>query len=418
MCPSPDAGSPAATPPRPADRCPGILRLHPAADGHLVRVRLPGGIVGPTGLRAVAALAVRGTDVVESTSRTGLQVRGLPVDGATAAADLLRQAGLLPSLAHDRVRNILAAPLGGRGAGALMRTDALVTGLDAAICADPRLADLPGRFLFRVEDGSGTAGPQRADVTLAATPDGRLRLWLAGEPTTLHASPADAPALATDAARAFLDLQAEAATQAWRITDLDDGPQRVARALGGSLVNTPAPPLRAASTGPGVHHQADGRAGVTAVVPLGRLDAATLLGLAARVDALPGTSLRIGVDRTVSVVDVPGDQTAGLVAALAALGLIAEPGSGWERLSACAGLGACARARADVRGAATRRAAARRGGGARPEHWAACERGCGRPAGDAVVVTAAADGVRVQRAGRVDDLDGIPAALAALAAGA
>ncbi len=417
MCPSPEPGSPVATLPRPADRCPGILRLHPAADGHLLRVRLPGGIVGSDGLRAVAALAVRGTDVVEVTSRAGLQVRGLPEDSGTAATGLLRGAGLLPSLPHDRVRNILAAPLGGRDAGALLPTDALVHGVDAALCAAPRLAELPGRFLFFVDDGGGTTGLQRADVTLAAVPDGRLRLNLAGTPTTLSASAEDAPALAAAAAHAFLDLVAAGdAPAAWRIADLDEGARRVARALGGSLKSATGAPDRATARGPGIRPQTDGRAAVTALVPLGRLDAATLLRLAALVDALPGSGLRVGVDRTVSIVDVDADAADGLLAALAALGLIVEPGSGWERLSACAGLGACASARADVRAAASGRATARRGDHRRPEHWAACERGCGRPPGDAVVVTTVADGVRIERDGRTDELDGIPAALVALAA--
>lgn len=318
----------------PADRCPGALRLHPAGDGGLVRIRLPGGVLDVRGLDAVEAVAALGNGVVEITSRANLQVRGLDPDDAGAVADALWEGGLLPSPEHDRVRNIAADPA----------TDpALVAELDALLCARPELTRLSGRFLFAV---GPTSGPL-PDIALV---DGRLAL--AGTMTDLRGS----PDLALDAALAFLDLT----DGAWRIADVEDGAQRLAAVLGGSLLAQALP--RAAATRLGVHG-----AMVTALAPLGRLDA----GQRATLRALAQPAVRLSHRRTVTV--------AAERSVLEDAGFVVHEGSGWWGVTACSGRGACARAEIDVRAAAAQAARTRR-----PhepaEHWSACARGCGRPA--------------------------------------
>jgi precorrin-3B synthase len=371
--------------PAASDRCPGVLALHPAADGRLVRVRVPGGRVSPAALGEVAALAAElGNGIIEITSRASLQVRGLGPDDAAVVADRLEVAGLLPSRAHDRVRNILASPVAGRTPASVGETDELVAALDRGLCADPLLAGLPGRFLFGVDDGSATLGGQRCDVALVAEAPDAFRLSLGGVATTLVAS--DGAQLALAAALAFLEL----AGGAWRIADLEDGARRLARRLGGDVLD-----VRPACMGTvpvGTLAQRDGRVAVTALPPLGRIDAAA----AARLAELG--ELRLSTSRTLTLVDVPTARAPRLLEELAALGLVVAAGSGWEGLSACAGQGACARARVDVRDAAARRAPAR-GPGSPAEHWAACERGCGRPPEAPDSVTAIAGGVLVERAG-------------------
>ncbi|HVT66291.1 MAG TPA: nitrite reductase, partial [Trebonia sp.] len=105
---------------RPAlDRCPGVLRLTEAADGLLARVRLPGGLVSGRQLRVLARLADElGDGRAELTSHGNMQLRALAPDAAQPLSDALFAAGLLPSLSHDRVRNILASPLAGLDGGA------------------------------------------------------------------------------------------------------------------------------------------------------------------------------------------------------------------------------------------------------------------------------------------------------------
>ena len=366
---------------RPAtDRCPGVLALHVAADGLVARVRLPGGRLSPLALDTVAGLAADlGNGIAEITARAGLQVRGFAPSDADAVAARLRGAGLLPSPAHDRVRNVLASPVAGRSPASLAATDELAAELDRRLCADALLAELPGRFLFGVDDGAGTVAVERCDVALVAEGTDRFRLWLAGTPTTLTAADrGHAVALALVSARAFRELRGDL----WRVADLPDGAARIARRLGGASCGDAAeahdPP--APALGPLV--QRDGLVALTALPRLGRLDCATAARLA------EFGELRLAPARTVTVLDVPASRADAVLGQLEALGLVTGEGSGWQGLSA----------RVDVREAAARRAT-QRGPRSAHEHWAGCERGCGRPPGAHVLVLATGDGIDVERDG-------------------
>jgi sulfite reductase beta subunit-like hemoprotein len=389
-----------------ADACPGVLRLHAAADGQLARVRLPGGRLDARALAALAEAARLGNDIVELTSRAGMQVRGLSDDGADALANILGGGGLLPSLAHDRARNILAAPLAGRGPAAQAPVDGIVAELDHALCADASLAELPGRFLLAVDDGTCALDPLRADVELVAE-RGVFRLRVDGLATNLAVAPARAPEAALRAARGFLALRDEDGDGAWRVRDLHGGARRVIRHLG--LANEAPSDARepGGARRLGVHVQRDGLLAVAVLPPLARLDSAQLLGLAELVRAL-GSDVRVSPWRTLTFVDVPVLAAVGLLADLEEIGLVASSESGWAGLSACAGLGACSRARADVRAAATRRSLVRTA--ASPtEHWSGCERRCGEPPDAGVRVVASEDGLIVS-AGGAEHTHATPAA--------
>jgi precorrin-3B synthase len=417
--------------PATGDACPGILRLHGAADGHLARVRLPGGrLRGARALVALADAASLGSDIVELTSRGGVQVRGLDEDGADPLAGILERGGLLPSLAHDRVRNILAAPLAGRGPAALAAVDGVLESLDRALCDDESLTELSGRFLFAVDDGTRALEPLRADVELVAE-HAVFRLCLDGFATSLAVAPEHAPELALRAARGFLALRGENGEDIWRLRELPGGARRLVRHLGladdgfaadgladdrpagdgpagdgpagdGPAGDGPAGDARAPVVGQadptggarrlGLHLQRDGLFAVAVLPPLARLDRAQLLRLAELADAL-ACDVRVSPWRTLTFVDVPVSAAVGLLADLAETGLVVRNASGWAGLSACAGLGACARARTDVRAHAARRAPLR--DAASPaEHWSGCERRCGEP-GAGVRVIAGADGLSV-----------------------
>lgn len=364
------------------DRCPGVLALHEAADGRLARVRVPGGRLAPAALRVLADVSEElGNALVDLTARANLQLRGLAPDAAAALVPRLAAAGLLPSASHDRVRNVLASPLAGRAPESLDEVDAVVALLDAQVVDSHRLRDLPGRFCFLVDDGSGASREIGPDVIVAARGGGRFGVLLDGRPIEFEGDAATAVAVAVGAAEAFVALRGDA----WRLSETPGGAARVAATLGLSL----APVTRAARTrgyGPGVVTQRDGRAALTALAPLGQLSPALLRALAAT-----DHEVRLSTRRTVTLVDVPPSEAAATREALGAAGLVLDAASGWVGLTACAGTGACTRALADVRAAAAERAAVRTATG-HVEHWAACERRCGELPGTPVAVTAQAAG--------------------------
>src|SRR5262245_44311241 len=107
---------------RVVDACPGALQVHQAADGGLARIRVPGGRLPAEAFRAVVTAAAELSDgTVELTSRANLQVRGLAAGAEVALGERLAAVGLLPSASHERVRNIIAAPLAEPPVRALLR---------------------------------------------------------------------------------------------------------------------------------------------------------------------------------------------------------------------------------------------------------------------------------------------------------
>ncbi|MFE9421566.1 cobalamin biosynthesis protein CobG [Kitasatospora sp. NPDC006697] len=360
MPPSPDAIEPARARGR-DDACPGALRLHQADDGALARVRVPGGVLAADQVRELVAAAVElGDGALEATSRGNIQLRGLAADAGVGLADLLRAAGLLPSLAHDRVRNIVASPLGGPEVRVLLRE------LDEALCASETARGLSGRFLFAVDGGRGDVAALDADLT-AIVGEGRALLRIGRGDAAAEVGLADAADLMLRVAEEFLAL----GTGAWRIREADPDGKLLAGRLG--LTLRPLPPLPGGRPVVGA-----GEAALVVGLPFGRGTAAQWLALA---DA--SSELRVTPWRTVVLPDADPAALPGL----AALGLRTAPGSPWEGATACTGAPGCAKSLADVR---TDAAAALDGatGSGLPVHWSGCERRCGHPAGEWVDVLA------------------------------
>ena len=208
------------------DACPGVLQVHPAMDGGLARVRLPGGRLESAALIELVAVAVEhGDGALHLTSRGNVQLRGLPVGaddpGLVAVAARLAAAGLLPSASHERVRNIVASPWTGLLGGRLDVRPQLGE-LDAGLLADPALAGLPGRFLFGLDDGRGDVAGLRPDACWLALAGDQGALLLDGDDSGVRVAASEAAGALLDVARAFLAARGSGEAAAWRVRDLPE----------------------------------------------------------------------------------------------------------------------------------------------------------------------------------------------------
>lgn len=426
------------------DRCPGALRMHEAADGRLARIRVPGGLLTADQVRALVNVAVvLGDGRLHVTARGNVEVRA--VSDRDLFTSQLDNAGLLPAASHERVRNIVASPMAGLdefgspvvlGAGFVPA----VRALDAALLAEPALADLSGRFLFGLDDGRGDVLSLEPDLAVVlldpasgehATPGPLVRLVVGTEAQApLAHGPvlalADAPRALITAALAFLAHVREVAPDSvWRFEDLAD-PAAAVRAVRAAVeadvpthpttgpTRLPLPGRRPANAPaaqggptPGVH-VANGSATLVAALPLGsapasawRLAAEVARAADGLVRTTPWRSLVIGGQPTQTA-----DAAAGV---LTEAGFVLDPLDPWTSLGACTGLPGCLKSRADVREAASRvrtdlleRSRDARGLDL-PVYLSGCERRCGHPR--TTHVDAVAIDATTYRVGRADHRD-------------
>lgn len=364
------------------DACPGALQVHEAADGALVRIRLPGGMLAAGQLTTLAAAASRhGSGTLELTARGNVQIRGIQSAGASAAlAEEVAAVGLLPSATHERVRNIVASPLSGR-VGGLADVRGWVGELDAAIRAEPALVSLPGRFWFSLDDGRADVSGLGADVGVHVLDEGagEIALLLAGRDTGMRLAAGEVVGTLVAVAARFAKMRGKA----WRVAELADQDVLLPGIeLGAGFPNVTRPPV-------GWMEQdftaQEARVALGAAVPLGVLAARVAEYLAAI-----GGPLVITPWRSVLVCDLDEHTADTALRVLAPQGLVFDENSPWLTVSACVGSPGCARSVADVRADAAAQADAAHAG---HRHFVGCERACGSPlVGEVLVATA--DGYR------------------------
>jgi precorrin-3B synthase len=393
------SSAPSSGPLRPS-ACPALSRIVAARDGGLCRIKLPGGELRAGQALAIADAALRhGSGIVELTNRANLQLRGVRAGHESTLTDRLLRAGLGPDvpdrsfdatnapdasepatatsmstsisrmLAADDVRNVMVSPSAGRDAQALFDTRSLCAAILACLQSEPRFAALSPKFALLLDGGERLMMLDHAhDIWLSAMPARGGERWfafgLAGSPSVekggaLAAVPASrVPALVHTLLHAFLDL---ARPEDARMRHL------LASHCADAIVRHVAAridfPLRrdadvkAWRRAPadlslrfGAHAQrAAGMWHVGGQPPLGRVDAATLRGLARLAQEQGNATLRMTPWQSVLLPDIADTSVPTVLAGFDALGIVRDPAHPLARLIACAGSTGCAKSHADTK---------------------------------------------------------------------
>jgi precorrin-3B synthase len=376
---------PPALLPRPS-ACPGLLRIVATRDGGLCRVKLAGGRLSAAAAAQVAEAALRhGNGTVELTNRANLQLRGITPTGENPLVAELMAAGLGPATpAADDVRNLMLSPMAGLDPGAALDTWPLAKALLDALEGQPRYHQLSPKFAIQV-DGGETLAELRHAHDLWLSP-----LWLGGR---LHMGLGLASAISGASAVAAVPVE-NAATLVLNVLDrflalAGPHPGRMRELLQttpvSALLDGLDVPLRQAGLASamsrsrpsplGLHPQRQaGRLAVGIAPPLGRLTAASLLGLADLAQAEGIGELRLTPWQGLLLPGIARGRATAVQAQAHELGLLVDPSEPLASLVTCTGSVGCARGLADTKADALALAAAL--GRPLPVHLSGCSRSC------------------------------------------
>jgi len=372
--------------------CPGLLRIVPALDGGICRIKLAGGVVSAAQARAVALAAQRyAGGVIEATNRGNLQIRGIGAEHG-ALIDTLLAAGLGPdNPASDDVRNLMLSPTAGLDPQMLLDVRPLAAQILAALENTPRFHELSPKFALSLDGGEGLVMLDHPhDVWLSALRvDGEVLLafGLAGCPAR------DKPLAAVPVA---YGLELVLGVLGWFLDTARAEQVRMRQLLAevpvAELLAALAPiPLRRGqaitdwrrpATGGaghiGIYPQHEvGKVAVGGVVPLGRLDPAMLTAVAQLAADFGDGSLRLTPWQSVLLPNIADAQAPAVLAGLQAAGLLCSADQALAHIVACTGSTDCAKGLADTKGDARLLAGHLQRSGIQPTvHLSACKRSC------------------------------------------
>lgn len=369
--------------------CPGLLRIVPALDGGICRIKLTGGSISSAQADAVARAAEDfASGAIEATNRANLQIRGIGSEQA-ALIERLLAAGLGPHhAAGDDVRNLMLSPSAGIDRHMLFDTRALAEQILATVQRHEPFHDLSPKFALQLDGGEALAMLEHPnDLWLSAygqAGECRLAFGLAGCPTDVPAGSVALDAghdLVVAVLELFLELARPEQTRMRHV--LAEMPvatfvSRLAERVPLQPVTGWQRPVHETGLHMGAHTQAQAQhVYVGGVPPLGRLDGAMLRGAAQLACEYGDATLRFTPWQSLLLPNVPREHADEVLRRLQQLGLLCDADQALSQLIACTGSTGCGRGLADTKGDARQLAALlQRHGDALKVHLSGCPRSC------------------------------------------
>lgn len=382
------ASHPLTTREKPASACPGLLRIVPALDGGICRIKLAGGAMNSTQALALADAADQFANAsLELTNRANIQIRAVRLPDANAMVQGLLAAGLGPDLAGeqlpmdiisgaDDIRNLMISPAAGVDPDAIFDVTPLARQLLMQLQQQPRFHALSAKFAVLLDGGERTAMLQHPhDIWLSALPSSQGVLFafgLAGCPpqTTTQddaalgaVTPSQVPLLVDALLHTFLDLVQPGQTRMRHLVGdnietqlpIADFLQSVQRRLDFSLsTDAEISHWRRRSvtqhTPLGILPQRnDGRVQIGITPALGRLSTHQMRGILALVDTIEEASLRVTPWQSLLLRNIPAARATTLLSDLRALHLYTDTTDPLTQIIACTGSAGCAKGLADTK---------------------------------------------------------------------
>ena len=345
----------------------GLFYVAPAQNAYMCRLRIPGGILNAHQLRGVAAIAADlGGGYADVTTRANLQIREIGPDKPPEVLMRLAEIGLTSRGAGaDNIRNITGSPTAGIDPQELIDTRSHARALHHFILHHRELYGLPRKFNIAFDGGGRVAVLEDTnDIAFSAmqvaegfgVPAGvYYRLGLGGitghrdfaHATDVIVRPEDATRVAEAVVRVFIAEGDRTDRTKARLKFVLDR-MGVPRFLDAMEQLLGAPLLRVDPAGilPRPRQDKHGHVGVHAqkqiglnyvgiVVPLARLSAEHMRGLADVAERFGSGTLRLTVWQNLLISDIPDS------ALDDALEAIAEVGLDWRASALRGGLVAC-----------------------------------------------------------------------------